>query len=167
MKRAWVWLVLAALAGWAAYGFVRERLFAQELWHHDGLIRLAGYTAAFWIAAGVILWLRPALLLPVTAVFVFVYSEWWCARFFSPLAPVAVIYFLGSCFFMGRIITRRAEPWITVLIGFSGWIFVISIAVHFPVNTGRYMRWHLRFRICYGWRHIVGTGIDEARRSDG
>jgi len=161
MKRAWVWLVLAALAGWAAYGFVRERLFAQELWHHDGLIRLAGYTAAFWIAAGVILWLRPALLLPVTAVFVFVYSEWWCARFFSPLAPVAVIYFLGSCFFMGRIITRRADPWITVLTGLSIWIFVISIAVHFPVNTG--WIYAIAFAIPYLLRlapPLIGTRLE-------
>ena len=135
MKRAWIWCVAAAFAAWAAYGFLHERLFAQELWHHDGLIRLAAYTGAYWIAAGLILWLRPAWLMPAAALFVFVYSEWWCARFFSPLAPIEVIYFLVSCLLLGRMIARQADPWIAVLTGLSVWIFVISIAVHFPVNT--------------------------------
>jgi hypothetical protein len=135
MRRAWIWLALAVFAAWAAYGFVHERLFDQYLWKPEGVVRLAAYTALFWVAAGLILWLRPAWLLPLAAGFVFVYSEWWCWRFFSPLAPVAVIYFLGSCFLLGRRVTRKADAWIAVLVGLAVWTFFISIAVHFPVNT--------------------------------
>ncbi len=135
MKRAWIWLFLTALTTWAGYGFVHERLFDQYLWTPDGEIRLAAYTAVYWAAAGLILWLRPAWLLPAAAWFVFIYSEWWCWRFFSPWAPIAVIYFLGSCYLLGRMVARRADLWIQLLVGLSLWIFLISIAVHFPVNT--------------------------------
>src|SRR5579863_3783037 len=109
MRRGWVWLVLAVFAVWAGYGFAHERLFEQYLWKPEGVIRLAAYTVVYWAAAGLMVWLRPAWLLPVAAGFVFAYSEWWCWRFFSPLAPIAVIYFLGSCWLLGRVIARGAE----------------------------------------------------------
>ncbi|MBZ5604948.1 MAG: hypothetical protein LAO79_21840, partial [Acidobacteriia bacterium] len=58
------------------------------------------------------------------------WTEWWCWQFFDPVAPVAVLYFLGSCFFLGRCFVRRYA----LLAGLAVWIFALSIAVHFPVN---------------------------------
>ncbi len=135
MRQAWIWFALTVFAAWAAYGFIHERLFQQDLWKPEGVVRLAAYTAVYWVVAGLILWLRPAWFLPAAALFVFAYSEWWCWQFFNPLAPIVVIYFLGSCFLLGRMVAHKADPWVALLVGLAVWIFLLSIAVHFPVNT--------------------------------
>jgi hypothetical protein len=82
-------------------------------WTADGGIRFLAYTVVFWAVAA---FLRPKHLLPVAAVFVLLYTAWWS----GPAAPLAVLYFLGSC---------------QTLIGVAGWIFAIGIALHFPINT--------------------------------
>ncbi|HWZ33909.1 MAG TPA: hypothetical protein VNX18_21365 [Bryobacteraceae bacterium] len=134
MRHRIAWGALAVLAAFTVYGFVHENLFAQELWRDGGLGRWAWFTAAFWTAAAILLWSRPSWLLPMAAGIALVYTEWWCWNFFDPLAPVAVLYFLGSCFFLGRWVTRKADAIKSLLVGLAGWIFVISIAVHFNVN---------------------------------
>ncbi|HML17735.1 MAG TPA: hypothetical protein VK419_11945, partial [Bryobacteraceae bacterium] len=125
----------AALAVSAVYGLIHERLFFQDLWSAEGVARFLGYTAVFWAAAGLIVWLRPAWLAPLAGAFVFLYSMWWCWRFFNPLAPIAVLYFLGSAFFLGRRLARGADWPIALLMGLAIWIFLISIAAHFPINN--------------------------------
>jgi hypothetical protein len=135
MKRAVAWVALAVAAGCAIYGFSHERLFDQTLWSPQGLDRLAGFSAVFWILAGLILWRRPGWLGAVVAASVLVYSVWWCSRFFMPVAPLAVIYFLGSSFLLGRWVARKADGITALLLGLSIWIFIISIVVRFPVNT--------------------------------
>ena len=65
------------------------------------------------------------------AAFVFVYSTVWCAMFFHWWAPAAVIYFLVSCWMLGRLVARGTNA---LVVGFAIWVFLISIAVHFPVN---------------------------------
>ena len=134
MKKDLALGALALLVVCAGYGLVHERLFFQNLWTAEGAARFLGYTAVFWAIAGLILWLRPAWLAPAAGALVLLYSTWWCARFFDPLAPLAVVYFLGSAFFLGRRLARGADRAIALLIGLAIWIFLISIAVHFPVN---------------------------------
>lgn len=130
MRRGLAWTALIALLLCTVYGFYQERLFRQDLWTRDGLVRYLGYAAVYWIVAGVILWLRPRWLLPVAAGFVLIYSLWWCG-----LAPLAVLYFLGSSFFLGRFVGRQLDGATAILVGLAIWILAISIAVHFPVNT--------------------------------
>jgi hypothetical protein len=133
------WLILAALTILgvcvAVYGFFHEHLYAERLWTAAGAERLFWYALIYWAAAGTILWLRPAWLVPLTCAFVLIYSAWWCAEFSDPVAPFAVIFFLGSSFLLGRLAARNAGGILALLLGFAIWMFVISIAVHFPVNT--------------------------------
>jgi hypothetical protein len=147
IKRA-AWIVLSVLCAVAIYGFVHEDLFAQDLWRNGGLERWGWFSLAFWIPALVLMWLRPAWLIPAALIFAFAYSEWWCWQFFDPRAPVAVVYFLGSCFFLGRIAAKRADAMTAVLVGLAAWIFVLSIAVHFPVN--RAWVYGVAFAVPYG-----------------
>ena len=106
MRRRLTYAVLAAAALCAMYGFVDQRLFAQAIWLPEGLARFAVYTAIYWAVAVVFLPTRPAWFVPCVAAFVFVYSTWWCSLHFHPLAPLAVIYFLGSCWMVGRFFAR-------------------------------------------------------------
>ena len=138
MRRGLAWAALAALVAWAIYGFVHERLLSQEIWNRDGRIRLLGYTIVYWAVAGVILWRWPRWLAAAAAGFAFVYSTWWCWRFYNPLAPIAVLYFLGSSYLLGRLALRWVTPVVrgihATLVGLAIWIFLISLAVHFPIN---------------------------------
>ena len=129
-----MWAVLAAFCAFAVFGFIHEHLFGQELWKSGGLERFGGFTALYWAAAALVLWLRPAWLLPIAAGCAVLYAQWWCWQFADPLAPAAVIFFLGSCWALGRIVTREAAPVFALLIGLAIWIFLISLAVHFPIN---------------------------------
>ena len=132
MRRRLTYAVLAAAALCAMYGFVDQRLFAQAIWLPEGLARFAVYTAIYWAVAVVFLPARPAWFVPCVAAFVFVYSTWWCSLHFHPLAPLAVLYFLGSCWLLGRFLARDAI--LALIAGLAIWIFAISIAVHFAVN---------------------------------
>jgi hypothetical protein len=138
MRRWLAWTALAALLAWTLYGFLHERLLSQEIWNREGRVRLLGYTVVYWAVCGAILWLRPAWLTPIAAAFAFLYSTWWCWRFYNPFAPAAVLYFLGSSYCLGRFALRRLAATFTgihaTLVGMAIWIFFISIAVHFPVN---------------------------------
>lgn len=119
----------------AIRGFIHDNLFAENLWNAEAAARLAAFAAIYWAVTVIILWMRPTWFFATAAIFVFVYSEWWCWRFFSPWAPIAVVYFLGSCLLLGRLVFRRMDAALAMLIGLAMWILVISIAVHFPVNT--------------------------------
>ena len=149
MRKSLALGALALLMVCAVYGLIHERLFFQNLWSTEGVARFLGYTAVFWSIAGLILWLRPVWLAPAAGAFVFVYSTWWCSSFFNPLAPLAVVYILGSAFFLGRRLARGVDWAIALLIGLAIWIFVISIAVHFPVNHK--IIYAIAFAIPYGF----------------
>ncbi len=129
MRRAAI-AIFVLLCAIAIYGFAHTGLFAQELWRNGGLERWGWFTLAFWAIAAPVAWLRPSWLLPVVGAAALGWAEWWCWQFFDPLAPVAVLYFLGSCYFLGRLFARRYA----LLVGLAAWIFLISIAAHFPVN---------------------------------
>ena len=135
MRRALAWIALAILAVCAIYGLVHEQLFHQYLWTPAGLAGWIWYAAVFWAVAGIAIWFRPAWLAEIVAVTVLIYTTWWCWRFYEPAAPLAVIYFLGSSFLLGKFIARSANAINALLLGLAIWIGAISVAVHFPVNT--------------------------------
>ena len=122
---------LAALAALTVYGFVHERLFAQMMWTALGERRFLAYSAVFWAASGMVLWLAPRWIGVIAAGFALIYTVWWSGL----AAPLAALYFFGACFFTGRILWRRADAATAILLGMAAWMFAISIALHFPVNT--------------------------------
>ncbi len=143
-------LLIAVMSVVAVYGFVREGLFGQELWKYGGLERWGLFSAVYWAAAGLLVLVAPRWLMPAAVVFVFGYSEWWCWEFFDPWAPVAVVYFLGSCYFAGRWMARGV---MAVLVGLAAWVFALSIAVHFGVNRpGVYWAG-------FGAPYVAGAGL--------
>ncbi|HEY2845412.1 MAG TPA: hypothetical protein VGJ09_17245, partial [Bryobacteraceae bacterium] len=124
----WIALALLTLAG--AYGFLHEQLWAERLWSAEGSHRFIAYAAVFWIVAGLLLWRYPRRLGLVIVAAAAVYSAWWA----GPLAPFAVLYFLGSCLCLGRRIIREADAPTATLLGAAVWMLLIWIALHFPIN---------------------------------
>ncbi len=109
MSKKILWAVLGLLVAIAIFGFFREDLFAQDLWKPEGLSRFLIFSGAFWLGAGLLLWLKPRWLLPASAVFAFGYAQWWCASFADWAAPLIVVYFLGSCVALGTILFGAAS----------------------------------------------------------
>ena len=121
--------LIAALTAISIYGFLHERLFAQQMWADEGIRGFVLYGAVYWVAAGLLLWRAPrriSWIIPATVA----YLAWWA----GPAAPLAVFYFLGSCYSLGRLLTRGAEGAMAFLLGASAWMFVLWCALHFPVN---------------------------------
>jgi hypothetical protein len=125
------WILLIVLAVAAVYGFLHERLWAESLWSLDGRNRFLAYTGAFWSLAGVTLWRSPRWLGWIIPLAALIYTAWWA----GPVAPLASLYFLGSCFFLGRVLTRKTDVYTATLLGSAVWMFLIWIALHFPINT--------------------------------
>jgi len=131
MRRKAAYAALAAMAAWAIYGFAHEHLFAQPVWLPEGLERFLIFTGAYWAVAAAVLLLWRARFVWTMAALVCAYSTWWCAIHFQWWAPAAAIYFLGSCWMLGRWFTRGT---LALISGVAIWVFLISIAVHFRVN---------------------------------
>lgn len=148
MRRRIAYAALAVMALAAIYGFVHERLFSQWVWNEEGYARLAGYTAAYWMAAILLLRRRSSWFFPAITIFVFAYSTWWCAIYYHWWAPVAVLYFLGSCWSLGRIFSRG------LIVGLAIWVFLISIAAHFPVNQP------IVYAIAFALPYLRGLRLD-------
>lgn len=131
MTRRVAYGALVAMAAWATYGIAHEHLFRQPVWLTEGLERFLIFTAAYWLSAIILLLVKPAWFVPLLAGFVICYSTFWCWTYFEPWAPAAVIYFLGSCWMLGRFFTRGI---IALIAGLAIWVLAISIGVHFGVN---------------------------------
>jgi len=125
------WALLALLAAAGLYGFLRERLWAQSMWSEAGGERFLAYTAIFWSAAVLTLWRSPRWIGVICAAAALLYTMWWS----GPLALLAVLYLLGSCFCLGKRVAARADPPTATLLGAAVWMFLIWIALHFPLNT--------------------------------
>ena len=59
------------------------------------------------------------------------YAAWWS----GPAAPAAVLFLLGSCFLLGRMLVRWTDGVTQTLVGAAVWMSVAWVALHFPVNT--------------------------------
>ena len=100
------------------YGFYQERLFAQQMWAEEGVRRFLVYAAVYWAVAALLIWRnRVEWLIPAAAL----YTAWWA----GPVAPLAVLFFLGSCCALG---SRK------ILVGTAIWMFLLWGALHFQVN---------------------------------
>jgi Glycosyltransferase family 87 len=157
---------MALLIGVTVYGLVHEKLLTQPLWTPVGWRRWLGYSLAYWTIAWLLLRfaprrfepsrIAPRTLASAAAIFVAIYTVWWA----GVAAPVAVLYFLGSCFFTGRILSRRADPATATLLGLTLWMFAIWAALHFPVNTR--ITYAIALAIPYAWGIRHGAGFRPA-----
>ena len=138
-------LLLAAI-----YGIKQERLFSQEIWQAAGVRRFRLYAEIFWAIAGLTIWWRPSWLGPLIGCILVSYTAWY----WGVWAPLAVIYFLGSSWVLGRRLARRANSATALLLGLAIWIFLISLAVHFPVNTRAVYAMALAVPFIFGWREV-------------
>jgi hypothetical protein len=122
-------LLIALLAAISFYGFFHEQLFAQQMWAEEGVRRFFEYAIAFWSVAGLLVWRAPGRV-PWLIVVGAIYAAWWA----GPLAPLACLYFLGSCYALGRWIARGSDGPTAILLGASVWMFLLWCSLHFPVN---------------------------------
>lgn len=143
-KKLFAGAALLCLAAITAYGFAHERLLAQPIWFESGQFRFLFYTGIYWALAVFLIWIRPAALGLVAAVAAVAYAAWWA----GPLAVLAPIFLLGSCYHTGRILFPRTSAISAVVTGICAWIFLIGIALHFPVNY-RSVYW-LALAVPYG-----------------
>jgi hypothetical protein len=126
---------LGFLVAISAYGFSVEGLFAQPVWDWTGLERLllfAAVFAGFFLA--IVAW-RPGWVAPLSFLAALVYT----AATAGPLALLAVLFFLFSCFALGRLLLGRhaetaLDDLLAVLAGASIYVWLVGLAVHFPVN---------------------------------
>jgi len=158
------WILLALLTAAGAYGFFHERLWAESLWSAEGRDRFLAYTAVYWTLAGLILWRCPRwlpIIIPATAL---LYTAWWA----GPVAPLVVLYFLGSCYFLGRIVRREKDAIMATLLGAAVWMFVIWIALHFPINIRSVyaIAFALPYLFGYRFRHRAATVSELLQRSE-
>ncbi len=136
--------LIAVFTAISIYGFFHERLFAQQMWAEEGVRGFLLYGAVYWAAAGLLLWRTPqrvAWIIPVAVL----YAAWWA----GPVAPLAVFYFLGSCYALGRLLARGSEGVASILLGASAWMFVLWCALHFPVNF--WWVYAIAFALPYFW----------------
>jgi len=142
-------LLLAAI-----YGITQEGLFSQTIWNAVGVRRFRLYAEIFWVIAGLTIWWRPSWLGPLIGSIVVTYTAWY----WGIAAPLAVIYFLGSSWVLGRRWARRANSATALLLGLAVWIFLISLAVHFPINTRAVYATALALPFVFGWRELRAAG---------
>src|SRR5262249_9680626 len=91
-----------------------------------------------------------------------IYTIWWSGF----VAPFAVLYFFGSCFFLGRVLYRESDRATAILLGLSVWMLVIWTALHFPVNN-RWVYWvALAIPYC-GARRLKSPLQSEAHATSG
>src|SRR6516225_8012297 len=131
-------------------------MFAQLIWTPEGRVRFIGFSVAYWILAGAVLMLAPTWLGPSAAALALGYAIWWA----GPAAVLAPMYLFGSCFCLGKLLRRESDNATAILLGLSGWILVIWITLHFPMNTsGVYA---VGFAIPYiglAWQAIASRGL--------
>lgn len=163
-SKIFVWVVLSLLAVAGIFGFLHERLWAQTLWSPDGRDRFLIYTGVFWSLAGLILWRCPRWLGRLVPAAALLYTAWWT----GPIAPLAVLYFLGSCYFLGRILRREKDAYMATLLGAAVWMFLIWIALHFPINTraAYAIAFAVPYVFGYTFRHRSGNGSDWPERPE-
>jgi hypothetical protein len=125
-------LLIAVLTVITIYGFFHERLFAQQMWADEGVSGFLAYAGVYWAAAGLILWRWPRGFAWTAGIAALGYAAWWS----GPLAPFAVLYFLGSCYSLGRLLSRTAGGVSAILVGASAWMLLLWCVLHFPVNYG-------------------------------
>ena len=135
VQRIALWVGFGFLVAVSAYGFSAEGLFAQPVWDWTGLQRLLLFVAVFaGFFLAIVAW-RPGWVAPLSFLAALVYT----AATAGPLALLAVLFFLFSCFALGRLLLGRhaetaLDDLLALLAGASVYVWLVGLAVHLPVN---------------------------------
>ncbi len=130
-----LWLGLLLLSALSIYGFWSNALFEQETWTSLGLQRLRLAATFYTISVLAVYCWKPTFTLHAFFLFFLAYA----GAAVGPAAPLAVLYFLCSSLFLGRLFFRANEPLDylqALLLGIGIWILLIAVAARFPINTG-------------------------------
>ncbi len=122
--------LLVLLGALSLFGLFHEQLFSKTYWSAAGALRFEVYLAACALVLGVVVWRWPAQVLRVGGGLALGWTIWWA----GPVAPVVVLFFVGSCWALGRCLTKSADGLTTTLLGAAVWMTVLWTALHFPVN---------------------------------
>lgn len=125
---------LCVLAALGVYGFWHGRLYEVVNWTPEGRARLLAFTALYWALAAALHSvarrlprLNPAVVIVGATV---VWTLWWS----GPIPALAAAYVFGSCYFLGRLVAPKQSGVLQLVLGIALWVFVLWIALHFPVN---------------------------------
>jgi hypothetical protein len=122
---------LVVLGALLLFGLFREDLFAQAQWSPAGAFRFWTYLGGSACVLGCVAWRWPEQVLRVAAGVMLGWALWWA----GPLAPLAVLFFFGSCYGLGRIVSREeADGVLATVLGAALWMTALWVALHFPVN---------------------------------
>ncbi len=131
VRRLALWTVLVILVLLTIHGFAVNKLFAQEIWIRSGLERFLVFAAAYALCFTVFSIVWPDLFLPSVIAFVALYS----AVAAGPLAVAGVALLVLSSLVLGDWILRSGTNAIlSMLLGLSVYMFLVSLAALTPVN---------------------------------
>jgi len=128
IRRVLLWPVFVALPVLFLYGLVSQRLFAQQVWMPEGLVRLAWFGGAYGAWSLAVLSFKPRWFVRATLAAAFTGT----AILAGVQAPLAVLFLFASAWAMGR--RCGLEGVLALLAGLSLYSLLIGIAVLLPVN---------------------------------
>ncbi len=133
--RALCWALFVAAVLATALGTRLNHILSQDIWNPKGLIHLKSFALGYALWATAFLRFAPRWFAPASVAGVLVFA----VAAVGPLAVVAVLLFLFSCFVTGSLLFERkgAAPvpaLLRLLAGVAVWLNLIWVAVHFPIN---------------------------------
>jgi hypothetical protein len=100
------------------------------MWDPAGKRAFRIYTLAYTLIVGILIVRRPTLVAPAVGAAALLWAMWWT----GPLAPIAVLYFLGSCYALGRLVCPSAQNVLATTAGAAIWMLILWTSIHFPIN---------------------------------
>ena len=121
-----------------AASFLRFHLAQQSSWDSTAWPRLAIFALTYFLLALALpqRYSFPAVLLALVG---------WTIFRVGILPPFAAAYLLGSCYLLGRRVSKVSDVATQILIGMAGTIFTVWWAIHLPIN--------------YRWVYWVAVGL--------
>jgi glycosyltransferase involved in cell wall biosynthesis len=122
--------------GVTLWGVLSGGFLRQTLWQPMGLYRLKELTLAYAAWSAAFLFAAPAWFVPATVGVLLAIS----AVALGPLAPLAVLLFLFSCFVTGALLLPGRESsdpiarLLQLLVGIGVWMSALWVAARFPIN---------------------------------
>jgi len=128
IRRVLFWPAFVALLVLFLFGLASQRLFAQQVWMPEGLVRLAWFGGAYGAWALAVLSFKPRWFVRATLAAAFIGT----AILAGVQAPLAVLFLFASAWAMGRLC--GLDGVLALLAGLSLCSLLIGFAVLLPVN---------------------------------
>ncbi len=158
VRRVLFWPVFVALLILSLYGLVSERLFNQQVWEHDGLVRLAWFTGACGVWVLAVRVLRPRWLVRATLAAVLV----GCVLVAGARAPLAVLFLFTSAWALGTLFALDGV--LALLAGLCLYVFLVGLAVHAPLNYPSVYAFAFIIPLVWQWKRLLSAARQWNRR---